>query len=315
MSSRAFFLLFLACLAFNLGARFGFAALVEVAAKAEVVVAASREPGMALPPKPEGMEKVGEGVGDGQGGQGIITVERCIENYDESRRDVCFHAAARQIAARDPAGAIPICDRLKAEELRWECHADVAEAAAPVDRNAADAICVGIPIVKWRGQCNFGMGLALAEIDAAFAFERCEKAEIFRDFCRHDVVGEIALVDFESAIALCAKEEGDTLTRKTCWHGIGKYLARRDVNEAAESCRRTTESWRTNCYHGLGWGAAERDPDAAVAACDTYGVYRDNCRQGVAHQQKRSDPSRAVALCESIESAETKIRCLNFVRG
>jgi hypothetical protein len=122
------------------------------------------------------------------------------------------------------------------------------------------------------------------------------------------------LVDTGMAVATCAREEGDTLTRKTCWHGIGKYLARRDAQEAAQACARTTPEWRGNCFHGLGWGAAERDADAALAACAGFGAFADNCRQGVAHQQKRVDPARAVSLCQSLRTASLRDRCLAFVR-
>ena len=121
-------------------------------------------------------------------------------------------------------------------------------------------------------------------------------------------------VDLEPAVAFCSREEGDTLTRKTCWHGIGKYLARRDLDEAAAACGRATAEWRGNCFHGVGWGAAERDTDAALSGCERLAPYVDNCRQGVAHQLKRFDPARAVALCESIGTVSIRERCLQFVR-
>jgi hypothetical protein len=185
---------------------------------------------------------------------------------------------------------------------------------APIDRDAAAAICVAIPVMKWRGQCHFGMGLALAEIDPAYALGRCEHAEAFRDFCRHDVVGEVALESLAPAVAFCAKEEGDPLTRKTCWHGIGKYLARRDFAEAVAACGQATEASRGNCFHGLGWGAAERDPDATLAACAGLPAYADNCRQGVAHELKRADPTRGIAICESIQTTSVRDRCLTFLK-
>lgn len=278
----------------------------------EAVEPAAAEGVMALPPKPEG---VGRQLGEGEGGAGTaaITEEACAR-MARAVQDVCWQALARQAGATDPDRALGECARIADPELSLECRADVAETLAPRDRDRAVAICGTIASTKWRGQCHFGIGLALAEIDAAYALGRCEDAEAFRDFCRHDVVGEVALVDLEAAVAFCAREEGDVLTRKTCWHGIGKYLARRDLGEAAAACRRSTPAWQGNCFHGAGWGAAERDPDAALAGCDRQAPYVDNCRQGVAHQLKRADPARAVALCESIGTPAIRARCLAFVR-
>ncbi len=312
METRAFSVLVALCLAVLFGARFALARLVEeVAAATQPEMSA--EPGMALPPKPSGMEALPEQLGAGEGdGLGLLTREGCLAR-SESLLDVCFHALARQGAARDPQGSLAICAEVKDAELGLECRSDVAEATAPVDREIAETICKGIDSLKWRGQCHFGIGLAMAEIDPPYALGRCEQAEVFRDFCRHDVVGEVALVDLEPAVAFCAQEQGDILTRKTCWHGIGKYIARRDANEAALACMRSTPEWIGNCYHGLGWGAAERDPDATLAFCERQGQYRDNCQQGVAHQLKRADPTRAVSLCENISNAAIRARCLTFV--
>lgn len=311
MRSLPFTLLVVACMAVLLGLRFGLEPLARVAAGVEAA-AAPPDGVMALPPKPEGLDARPAGE-DGSGeGQAILTVAAC-SNMAADVRDVCFQALARQSAARDPQGALQVCERIVDDELRLECEADVAETVAPVDRAAAEAICVAIPVMKWRGQCHFGMGLALAEIDPDYALGRCEHAEAFRDFCRHDVVGEVALETLEPAVAFCAREEGDTLTRKTCWHGIGKYLARRDFAEAGAACDRATEQWRGNCWHGVGWGAAERDPDATLAACANVPRYADNCRQGVAHQLKRFDPARGIALCESIATSSIRERCLAFL--
>lgn len=276
--------------------------------------ATPREAAMAVPPKPLGAEPdLPAGPGSGSGGQARLTEATCAA-MASGVRDVCWQALARQGATRDPEGALLICKKVTDGELEQECEADVAETVAPQDRAFSERVCVGIPTIKWRGQCHFGIGLALAEIDARYAMGRCDHAEAFLRFCRHDVVGEVALEDTPAAIALCAEEQGDTLTRSTCWHGIGKYLARRDVNEARAACDVSTESWRNNCYHGLGWGGAERDPDATLAACGSMGAYADSCRQGVAHQLKRGDPARAIALCESIGTDWIRERCLNFVR-
>ena len=272
------------------------------------------ERGITLPPKPEGYEPPAAPGSSGEGAAAArLTREGCLAR-PASLHDVCLQALARQDAATDPTGSAARCSDVRDAELREECLADVAEAAAPADRAASEQICGQVTARKWRGQCHFGIGLALAETDPAYALGRCEHAEAFRDFCRHDVVGEVALANLAPAVAFCAQEEGDDLTRKTCWHGIGKYLARRDAVEAAAACLQATEAWRGNCFHGVGWGAAERDPDAALAACAAFGAYTENCRQGVAHQLKRFDTPRALALCESLGDARLRGRCLAFVR-
>ena len=316
MNTPAFLLLFLACLASGLGARFGLEAWLGAAGVQAAAVQSAPESVMALPPKPEGLDRTEAPQlgGSGPGGLGALSPAACERQYKGDYLDLCYQTSARQTGARDPEGAVLVCQKISKEELRFECEADVAEASAIVDRSFGERFCPTIDSVKWRGQCHFGMGLALAEVDPFYALGLCEKAEIFRDFCRHDVVGEVSLVNLDAAVTFCSREEGDTLTRKTCWHGIGKYLARRDMDEAAGACEKSTASWRTNCYHGLGWGAAERDVDAALAGCEKLGSYRDNCRQGVAYQQLRFDPARSVALCESIHDGTIQAKCLDWVR-
>lgn len=311
MRSLPFTILCLACFAVLMGVRF---ALEPLAARfaAPVPDAAAPQATMALPPKPEGLHPAGAGEGGSHTGAALLTLEAC-EAMPPDVRDVCLQALARQSAARDPQGALAVCARIAEDELAEECHSDVAEAAAPVDRAAAEAICRAVPSVKWRGQCHFGMGLAMAEIDAEYALARCAGAEIFQRFCRHDVVGEVALVDVDAAIAFCARADGDELMNVTCPHGIGKYLARRDLEEAWAACGRSPEYARGSCVHGLGWGGAERDVDATLAWCPAAGPWADNCRQGVAHQLKRFDATRAVALCESIATPTIHDACAAFL--
>lgn len=308
MRPLPFAALYLVCLAVLLGLRF---AVGSASPTADATVARPAEAVMQVPPKPEGLGRT-DGVGEGEGSS-ALTQARC-DAMPRDVRDVCLQSLARQLAVGDPDGAVAVCGTIGDTELALECRADVAEALAPSDRAAAEAICTAIDRVKWRGQCFFGTGLATAELDADYALGRCEHAEIFRDFCRHDVVGEVALVNLDAAVAFCSREEGDTLTRKTCWHGIGKYLARRSLDEAVAACTRATPEWRSNCIHGAGWGAAERDPDTTLAACARLAEHPDSCRQGVAHQLKRFDPERAVTLCSSIVTESIRTRCLDFVR-
>ncbi len=278
-------------------------------------VAAAPSEAMAVPPKPLGQrpEVAPEGEGDGAM---RLSFEGCKAMAKEVQ-DVCWQALARQQAEVDALGALDVCVHIVDRELGLECVDDVAEAITLRDRGHAEQICGGVTDRKWRGQCWFGVGLAWAETDAAYALSRCAKAEAFERFCRHDVVGEVSLVDVDAGVAFCAAEEAnpanDELTRKTCWHGISKYLARRSIREAALSCGRATEGWRGTCFHGLGWGAAERDVEDTLSTCPRYGAYADYCTQGVAHQLKRSDPTRALALCEALQTDTIRTRCVDFV--
>jgi hypothetical protein len=309
VSTLPFSALVLACVSVLFCVRFALGWVVEPVERAAVVAA---EPGgaMEVPPKPAGLAPgTGEGAG---GGDGALTPDTCL-GMPVDLRNTCWQALARQAAAVDPEGALRTCEALPAGALREECHADVAETIAPIARERAETICAAVESTKWRGQCHFGMGLATAEIDAEYAISRCASAEAFHTFCRHDVVGEIAMVNLPAAHAICAREEGGTLQRKTCWHGIGKYLARRDMGEAAAACRDATPSWQALCFHGLGWGAAERDVDTALTGCAAFGEFADNCRHGVANQLKRSDPAREQAICESLTNPEAKAKCLAFV--
>ena len=309
MSTLPFSALVLLCVSLCFGTRFALA-WVAGPSTAQAAAVEAREPGgaMEVPPKPGGLAP---GPGGGTG-DAALTPATC-EAMPADLQGTCWQALARQTASVDPDEALRVCARLPAGPAEEECRADVAESIAPVAREKARAICAAIETTKWRGQCHFGMGLALAETDPEAAIALCDGAEAFRTFCRHDVVGEIAMVNLPAAQAICSREEGNTLTRKTCWHGMGKYLARRDMQEAAGACLAGPEAWQPLCFHGLGWGAAERDADAALSGCAAFGAYADNCRHGVANQLKRSDPAREQAICESLTQSEARAKCLAFV--
>ena len=108
-------------------------------------------------------------------------------------------------------------------------------------------------VAKWRDQCVFGIALTYSVTDSPWAFRLCDQAGQWRDFCRHDVNGEIAVVNPTLALEHCQAEEGDLLTRKTCWHGIGKYIARVDIDKAFAACEQVPSGphHRENCIHGL----------------------------------------------------------------
>lgn len=265
---------------------------------------------VAVPPKPDGA-RVPEGDGPG-----AWTEARC-RALDGELRDVCYHQLARARAPTDLRGALLACDALTEPLLGAECRSDVAELHAPTDRDAALALCPTIPQKKWRDQCVFGVALALSTLDSPAAFRLCDGAGQWRDFCRHDVNGEIAQVNDALAMAHCAAEEGDLLTRKTCWHGIGKYVARADVDRAFRLCAQVPPGpdnlYRENCYHGLGWGAAETAGRDFVSRCPEAGPAAPSCRLGVAYNLQRFDKAGALELCEAVGRDDLTAQCRQFV--
>ena len=300
----------------SLGA-LGLRALAPAAAppRAPVEAAASDARVVALPPKPEGAG--GDPAGTGPNAQ-VYTEADCRRRQGELRR-LCFKQLARQRAADDLQGAAAACREAPPGEGRDECLSDVAELHARTDEAAALGLCPQIEAGKWADQCVFGVALARVSLDPAGAFRRCDGAGRFRDFCRHDVNGEIAVVDVDLALQHCAAEEGDLLTRKSCWHGIGKYIARVDVDRAWAACDRVPPGperlYRENCVHGLAWGAAERQGAAFRAQCDRAATERDSCLLGVAYNLKRFDKAQAEGLCRSAARADLQARCLEFVGG
>lgn len=264
---------------------------------------------IAIPPKPEGVREL-QGEGEGV----LYTEEICLKQVD-SYRDICFHQLARQLAESDWAGGVAACEKM--QKGVGECKADVAELYAPHDREQALAICPDIPRKKWRDQCVFGIALALSTIDSRWAFRACDKAGQWRDFCRHDVNGEIAVIDIDLALEHCHAEEGDILRRKTCWHGIGKYLARVDQERAFAACEQVPNGpknlYAENCYHGLGWGASEKAGLAFAATCDRAGKRKDSCLLGIAYNLRRFDVDQAIGLCDQVKRADLNQQCRAFV--
>lgn len=267
---------------------------------------------IAVPPKPEGAAEPGEGDG-----AGAWTEQRCRQ-LDGELRDVCFHQLARGRAPTDLIGALEACDILGDAAMRAECQSDVAELHSPTDRVAALSVCPTIETKKWRDQCVFGIALALSGIEPREAFRLCDDAGQWRDFCRHDVNGEIAQVNDPLAFEHCAAEEGDILTRKTCWHGMGKYIARVDVARAWTVCGQVPlgpdNLYRENCVHGLAWGAAESAGRDFLSQCRTLPEQLDSCRLGVAYFESRLDTASALAICEEVERTDLQGKCVQHVR-
>jgi hypothetical protein len=276
---------------------------------AVVPIAAMMEP----PPKPEaGGASPASGIG-GTDGEPAFTLERCATMTGDFA-DTCYAAVARDKALKDPDGALAVCAQVHRDEGGFECIADVAERHAEVEVAWSRATCETIPSRKWRDQCVFGISSAFALTDPAFALRNCEDAGQYTPFCRHDVNGERSTVDPAGAMAYCAALP--VVKQTTCWHGIGKYIGRKDEAAAASWCAQVPAGeLRGQCYHGLGWAAAEKDGAAAVDRCDALGEGRDSCVLGVAYQQWRYSPDTAALLCDRATAADEKRRCLDFMSG
>jgi hypothetical protein len=313
MGDRAFFLLYLLCLGLCVAAVQG-----ARAARASLPDPVERElerwVAVAIPPKPE--TELDRGT-PGAEGEGTRYDEAACDRYEGDFRDVCYHALARQRAARDLDGALLACEVVERRRLRNECLADAAELHVGTDLGAARGVCPGIPARKWRDQCYFGIAMALVGRDPQRALLGCEDAGIWRDFCRHDVLGEVSVSDLDFVLEACGREQGDLLTRKTCWHGIGKYIGRVDLPRAFEACERVpmgpSNLYRENCIHGAGWAAGERFADAGLSHCGRAGALEDSCRLGVAFQIERSQPQRAVEICRSVARVDLREHCLDWV--
>jgi hypothetical protein len=309
MSDRAFLLLYLLCLGLCVstvqGARAAMASQPEVEQLEESLGVA-----IAIPPKPEGeLDR-----GASPDGEGTLYDEATCDRYEGDFRDVCYHALARQRAPRDLQGALMACEVVQRKRLRRECQADAAELHVRTDLAAARAVCPDIETRKWRDQCYFGIAMALIEIEPRQALAGCEDAGIWRDFCRHDVLGEVSVFDLELVLEVCAREEGDLLTRKTCWHGIGKYIGRVDTFAACERVPLGPQGiYRENCVHGAGWAMGERFAAQGTAECGRAGKLEDSCRLGVAFQIERSQPEEAVGICRSVSRGDLRDHCLGWV--
>jgi hypothetical protein len=275
---------------------------------------------VAIPPRPDGVRAV---TSEGDGDEYRYTEQACLEHDPGQYRDICFHQLARQRAPTDLPGAEDACAQIPEPATRedrdthYECRSDIAELHAPTDRQASLEICPTIPRKKWRDQCVFGIALALSTIDSRWAFAACDDAGKWRDFCRHDVNGEIAQIDDALAFEHCYGIEGDFLVHKACWHGIGKYIARVDLDRAFDACLRVPlgpeKKYRENCFHGLGWGAAEADGAAAASRCKHAGPQEDSCLLGIAYNLRRFDVDAGLAVCADVEDPALHSQCVTFV--
>jgi hypothetical protein len=311
MSNLLFSVLYAACLAFCLG-------VVQALQYSWPAPPPEPEPQaveeiIAMPPRPEGVRKV-----HGEGDEGYRYTEPGCREHDGQYRDICFHQLARQRATTDLPGGLAACALVEEADSRQECTADVAELYAPTDKAASLEVCPTIPRKKWRDQCVFGIALALSTTESRWAFATCDDAGKWRDFCRHDVNGEIAVVNVDLALEHCAAETGDLLTRKSCWHGIGTYISRVDPSAAFDACTRVPtgpdDLYVENCYHGVGWGASESAGAAFAADCARAGDKQDSCLLGIAYNLRRFDIDAGMGICARVVRADLKSQCERFVR-
>jgi len=270
---------------------------------------------IAVPPKPEGAKSAeGEGNGPAYTEEGCRAIER-----DLDLRDACWRALAVQRAERDPDGALDACEEVRLEEDLHACYADVAELHSVVDREWSENACETlIPITDrtWHGQCWFGIALQHSTLDYDYARETCEKALDWKNFCRHDVNGEIAQVNPDEAFRWCEEAEHTGLQEQGCYHGLGKYLGRTDPPKAMEICEHTPGGKLSEqCWHGLGWAIGESDLEGSVAVCDKEGGdYRDSCLLGLSSNAKRFDAELSVELCNMAKDADLRRKCLKFAQ-
>jgi hypothetical protein len=302
-----FAVLYLACLGFCVGSVLSLQAGASYSAPPVERQAVADF--IAIPPKPDGAKKE-------QTGEAPLYTWAGCEAREGDFRDACFKALAWQRAERDVDEALKACAMVNDLDQSMECVADVAELHTRSDRARAEAICPTIAKKKWKDQCWFGLGLAWSTEDFDYARGNCENAGMWRDFCRHDVNGEIAQVDPVNALEWCKQEEGPLLRRKTCFHGLGKYIGRTAPDVAISICEQVPASeplYRENCVHGLGWAVAEkRENQASVAFCEGLSSHQDSCFLGLSAHAKRLDPEAALGLCQRVERSDLRARCEGF---
>ncbi len=268
---------------------------------------------IAVPPKPEGAGDLEEG---GEGEKSIYDEAAC-RKLEGDFRDVCFHTVARRRAERDLMGAQQACDEVNRDRLKFECMADIAEMHVWTDLESAKAVCPEIPRRKWHDQCFFGIAMALSQRLPDDALQACDDAGIWRDFCRHDVIGEVAAREVDWALNVCARETGDILTRKTCWHGIGKYVGRVSATKGFAACEDVPPGpqnlYVENCIHGVGWAISEQAGAAGLPECTSAGKHKDSCYLGIAFNLKRLDPESANSICRQVQRQDLQEHCLAFL--
>jgi len=227
-------------------------------------------------------------------------------------RDICLYNKARNYLLIDGDKAWKMCYYINDPDSENECYKTIILELTKSDIDKGVAWCGKIPSEKWRGECFFNLGLDYVNTSFSKAVEMCEKAEIYRVFCYHDVVGAISKLSSEDALKICGKQV-DNLTRNSCFHGIGLHLTRYDLNKAMDTCDKISEeSGKENCYHGIGWTLSETDLQKSLNICQNLkSSYSDKCLVGISWQIARTDREKAEEICLLSESL--KEECLNYL--
>ena len=312
MGNVRFSLLYFLCLGFCLGSVSALQANTELS-DTSLVEEFERAQAIAIPPKPDGATPSTDSEGDTP-----LSWANCDERQSVDFRDACFGMLAIQRAERDLRGAIEACEAIGKEELLAECIGDVAGLHTRIDKVAAEDLCPTIQRRRWRDQCWFNIALAWSQHEFAYARDTCSKAGMWTDFCRHDVNGEIAQVAADDALAWCKREEGTALQRKTCFHGLGKYLGRTDPQAAIGLCNQVPDHnplYPENCFHGIGWAVAEKQSvTSSRAFCLALPRYQDSCVMGVSAHAKRLDKAESYRLCADVQRVDLRGRCEAFAQ-
>ena len=312
MGNVRFSFLYLLCLGFCLGSVSALQANADLP-DSSLLEEFERAQAIAIPPKPDGAKPSTDSEGDTP-----LIWENCAERESVDFRDACFGMLAIQRAERDLRGAIEACEAIGEAQLLAECVGDVAGLHTRIDRSAAEGLCPTIQKRRWHDQCWFNIALAWSQHDFVYARDTCSKAGMWTDFCRHDVNGEIAQVDSGDALAWCKREEGTALQRKTCFHGLGKYLGRTNPSAAVGLCGRVPDHnalYPENCFHGVGWAVAEKQSvSSSRSFCMALSAYRDSCMMGVSAHAKRLDKAESYRLCADVQRTDLRGRCEAFAQ-
>ncbi|MBL7147672.1 MAG: hypothetical protein ISS82_02495 [Nanoarchaeota archaeon] len=227
-------------------------------------------------------------------------------------RDICLQNKARNFVLTDEDKAWKLCYYISDSDSKNECYKSIILDLSKSDINKGVIWCGKIPSEKWRGECFFNLALDYVDINFDKATEMCEKSEIYRVFCYHDVVGAISKISSKDALNICSRQ-ADNLTRKSCFHGIGVHLGRFDESKTIEICRGISEEFsKESCYHGLGWSLSETDLQKALNICQGFELpHKDKCLVGISWQIARTDEEKAKEICYL--TGLLKEECLDYL--
>jgi len=243
----------------------------------------------------------------------FLNTKSICNDFNKDYKNTCLQLNAQKSAVNDFDKAWKICKQINQDSLRDECYNDIIIEIGKENPEEAQQHCEKINSEKWRGECYFNMALFLTKTNIAKAFAMCDKAEIYIPFCYHDVAGEVSLINATIALNICGKQ--DNLTKRTCFHGIGKYLGRSKPEKAIIHCNIIKEKeYKETCYHGMGWGISEtNDSNKAIFYCKkTKSYFTDKCLVGVAWQVSKTNKELSGKICERVIVDEVKTECLSY---